>query len=121
MRRALAIDEESLGPAHPASPSTSTIWRSSCKATNRLAEAEPLMRRALDIFTASLGPDHPNTKIVAANYSLLLEIEQRKRSELSSRKRRRRYPGSSQIEAPAFLRSRLALRFAGMTNGGRLA
>ena len=31
------------------------------QATNRLAEAEPMMRRALAIFEASLGPDHPWT------------------------------------------------------------
>src|SRR5271167_4778049 len=31
------------------------------QATNRLAEAEPLMRRALEIFEKSLGPEHPDT------------------------------------------------------------
>jgi hypothetical protein len=31
------------------------------RATNRLAEAEPLMRRALAIFERSLGPEHPWT------------------------------------------------------------
>ena len=61
MRRALAIDEKSYGPDHPEWRSTSTISRHLLHATNRLAEAEPLMRRALAIFETSLGPDHPNT------------------------------------------------------------
>ncbi len=33
------------------------------QATNRLAEAEPLMRRALAIDETSFGPDHPNVAI----------------------------------------------------------
>jgi hypothetical protein len=33
------------------------------QATNRLAEAEPLMRRALEIDEKSYGPDHPNVAI----------------------------------------------------------
>ena len=33
------------------------------QATNRLAEAEPLMRRALAIDETSYGPDHPNVAI----------------------------------------------------------
>jgi len=33
------------------------------QATNRLAEAEPLMRRALVIGEASFGPDHPTVAI----------------------------------------------------------
>ena len=43
------------------------------KATNRLAEAEPLLRRARDICVASLGPDHPSSQIVAKNYRQLRE------------------------------------------------
>ena len=42
------------------------------QATNRLAEAEPLMRRALAIDEKSFGPDHPNTAIVRNN---LAELE----------------------------------------------
>jgi len=33
------------------------------QATNRLAEAEPLIRRALMIWEKSLGPDHPQFAI----------------------------------------------------------
>jgi len=42
------------------------------QATNRLAEAEPLMRRAVEIFEASLGPDHPKSRIVRGNLEALL-------------------------------------------------
>jgi hypothetical protein len=41
------------------------------KATNRLAEAEPLMRRALAIAEVSYGPDHPNTRTFRANLARL--------------------------------------------------
>jgi tetratricopeptide (TPR) repeat protein len=43
------------------------------KATNRLAEAEPLMRRALVIGEQSFGPDHPNVAIRLNNLALLLK------------------------------------------------
>jgi hypothetical protein len=51
------------------------------KATNRLAEAEPLMRRAVAIFETSLGAGHPNTQTVAVNYRRLLEHVKKGREE----------------------------------------
>jgi hypothetical protein len=42
------------------------------QATNRLAEAEPLMRRALAIFIRSLGLDHPSTVTVQNSLTALL-------------------------------------------------
>ena len=60
MRRALAIDEKSFGPGSPRRRHASTTWPQLLQATNRLAEAEPLMRRALAIDEKSFGPDHPN-------------------------------------------------------------
>jgi hypothetical protein len=42
------------------------------QATNRLAEAEPLMRRALAIFEQSLGPEHPNTGVLRGNLGALM-------------------------------------------------
>jgi len=42
------------------------------KATNRLAEAEPLMRRALAIDEASYGPDHPDVATALNNLVSLL-------------------------------------------------
>ena len=41
-------------------------------ATNRLAEAEPLLRWALAIFERSLGHDHPSTVTVRNNLADLL-------------------------------------------------
>ncbi len=49
MRRALSIDERSLGPDHPNVAVGLNNLAQLLKATNRLAEAEPLMRRALAI------------------------------------------------------------------------
>ncbi len=43
------------------------------QATNRLAEAEPLMRRALAIDEASFGPDHPEVAIALNNLAVLLQ------------------------------------------------
>jgi tetratricopeptide (TPR) repeat protein len=65
-RRALAIDEASLGPEHP---NLAALLR----ATNRLAEAEPMYRRALDIDEKSFGPDHPNVARDLSNLAQLLQ------------------------------------------------
>ncbi len=43
------------------------------KATNRLAEAEPIMRRALKIDEASFGPEHPKVAIRLNNLAQLLK------------------------------------------------
>ena len=56
MRRALAIDEESYGPDHPNVAIRLNNLAHLLQATNRLAEAEPLMRRALAIDEKSLRP-----------------------------------------------------------------
>ena len=42
------------------------------QATNRLAEAEPLMRRALAIDEAAYGPGHPDVAIDLNSLALLL-------------------------------------------------
>jgi tetratricopeptide (TPR) repeat protein len=47
------------------------------QATNRLAEAEPLMRRALAIDEASYGLDHPNVAIRLNNLAQLLRATNR--------------------------------------------
>ncbi len=60
MRRALAIDEHSFGPEHPNVAIRLNNLAQLLQATNRLAEAEPLMRRALAIDEQSFGPEHPN-------------------------------------------------------------
>jgi hypothetical protein len=43
------------------------------QATNRLAEAEPLMRRSLAIDEKSYGPEHPNVAIDLNNLAQLLK------------------------------------------------
>ena len=56
MRRALAIDEKSYGPDHPNVAIRLNNLAELLQATNRLAEAEPLMRRALAIDETELRP-----------------------------------------------------------------
>jgi len=53
------IFEQSYGPGHPKVASLLNNVPALLKATNRLAEAEPLYRRALAIGEASYGRDHP--------------------------------------------------------------
>ena len=76
MRRALAIDEKSYGPEHPNVASDLNNLAQLLQATNRLAEAEPLMRRALLIllkFTHETGHLHPGLSVALKNYSGLLK------------------------------------------------
>ena len=72
MRRALAIDEKSFGPDHPNVAMSLNNLAVLLQATNRLAEAEPLMRRALAINEKSLGPEHPDVANSLNNLALLL-------------------------------------------------
>ena len=98
MRRALTIDEKSLGPERPevakcAAHSPSTRRASGTEhpevaidlknlavllqGTNRMAEAEPLMRRALAIDEKSLGPEHPEVARNLNNLAQLLKATNR--------------------------------------------
>ena len=47
------------------------------QATNRLADAEPLMRRALATLEATYGKDHPNVARDLKNLALLLKATNR--------------------------------------------
>ena len=81
-------------------------------ATNRLAEAEPLMRRALAIDEKTLGADHPNLAIRLNNLASLLQdtngvfVEWRERSRLASTSRSGRVPamsnGSPALDTPTW-------------------
>ena len=71
MRRALAIDEASLDTQHPDVARDLNNLAQLLQATNRLAEAEPLMRRALAIVEASFGSQHPNVAIHLNNLAQL--------------------------------------------------
>jgi tetratricopeptide (TPR) repeat protein len=77
MRRALAIDEKSLGPEHPDVARDLNNLAALLLATNRLGEAEPIMRRALAIDEKSLGPDHPRVATGLNNLAELLRATNR--------------------------------------------
>jgi hypothetical protein len=82
VRRALAIDEKSLGPDHPDVATHLNNLARLLQATNRLAEAEPLMRRAVDIlrhFEQINGHRHPTLDAVEANYAALLAATRKKK------------------------------------------
>ena len=76
-RRALAIDEASVGPDHPDVARDLNNLAELLRDTNRLKEAEPLCRRALGIDEASYGPDHPNVAIRLNNLAELLRATNR--------------------------------------------
>jgi tetratricopeptide (TPR) repeat protein len=59
LRRALSIDESSLGPDHPDVALRLNNLARLLMTTNRLAEAEPMIRRALSSDEKTLGPEHP--------------------------------------------------------------
>ena len=61
----------------PTSPSDLNNLAQLLQATNRLAEAEPLMRRALAIDETSFGPDHPKVAIRLNNLAPLLQATNR--------------------------------------------
>jgi tetratricopeptide (TPR) repeat protein len=77
MPRALAIDEASFGPEHPNVATDLNNLAQLLYATNRLAQAEPLMRRALAIDENSYGPEHPNVAVRLNNLARLLQATNR--------------------------------------------
>ena len=76
MRRALAMDERATARSSRCGESLNNLARL-LQATNRLAEAEPLMRRALAIDEKSFGPDHPDVAIGLNNLAQLLQATNR--------------------------------------------
>ena len=90
MRRGLAIEEKSRGPDHPRVATSLNNLAALLQATNRLADAEPLMRRMVQIFLAfgrRTGHEHPHMQSALGNCRQLLsampltddEIERRMR------------------------------------------
>jgi tetratricopeptide (TPR) repeat protein len=71
-RRALAIDEKSLGPEHALVANRIIDLAVLLHKTNRLAEAEPLYRRALEINEKNLGSEHPMVAVALNNLAMLL-------------------------------------------------
>ncbi len=71
MRRALAIDEKAFGPDHPDVAIRLNNLARLLQATNRLAEAEPLMRHHVEIFIEfgrRTGHPHPHFADALDNY-----------------------------------------------------
>ncbi len=73
MRRALGIDEKSVGADHPSVATSLNILTCLLKDTSRHAEAEPLMRRALGIDEKRFGSDHPAVAVDLNNLACLLK------------------------------------------------
>ena len=74
---ALAIHEKSYGPGHAEVAIDLNNLAQLLKATNRMAEAEPLFRRALAILKKSYGPIHPEVGIDLNNLAQLLQATNR--------------------------------------------
>lgn len=72
-RKALAIQERTLGPNHPATANTLNNLGTYLDRRGRPEEAEPLQRRALDILDKSLGPLHPETAAMLTTLAVMLD------------------------------------------------
>jgi tetratricopeptide (TPR) repeat protein len=72
-RRALAIDEQRLGPNHPRVASHLNNLAQLLQAINRPDEAKVLYQRALAIDELSFGPSHPRVATHLNNLALLLK------------------------------------------------
>jgi CHAT domain-containing protein/Flp pilus assembly protein TadD len=60
-RRAVTIQENALGPDHPALANTLANLGTLLDQRGRYNESEPMQRRAVDILEKALGPLHPDT------------------------------------------------------------
>jgi tetratricopeptide (TPR) repeat protein len=69
--------EATFGPNHPDVAIDLNNLAGLLRATNRLAEAEPLFRRALAIDEASFGPNHPDVAFDLNNLAKLLQATNR--------------------------------------------
>ena len=61
VKRALAIDEKTLGPEHPDTAQSLNDLAVLYKSQGLYSNAEPLYQRALVIREKALGPEHPDT------------------------------------------------------------
>ena len=59
--RALAIEQDKLGAAHPSLATTLSNLAELYRAIGRREEAIQFHRRALDLREKALGPNHPET------------------------------------------------------------
>ena len=72
-RRAIEIDEKSLGKDHPTVATDYNNLAVSLQYQGKYADAEPLYRRAIEIDEKTLGKDHPD---VARDYNNLAGLLQ---------------------------------------------
>jgi CHAT domain-containing protein/tetratricopeptide (TPR) repeat protein len=76
-RRALAIQERSLGPEHPALANTLNNLAAMLDQQGKPVEAEALQRRALAILEKTLGPLHPDTASTLTTLAVSLDRQGR--------------------------------------------
>lgn len=72
-RRALAIQEKTLGPDHPTAATTLNNLAALLDQQGKYGESEPLQRRALGIFEKALGPLHPDTAATLTTLAVSLD------------------------------------------------
>ena len=72
-RRALAIQERSLGGEHPQLANTLNNLAAMLDQQGKFTESEPLQRRALAILEKSLGPLHPDTAATLTTLAVSLD------------------------------------------------
>jgi tetratricopeptide (TPR) repeat protein len=72
-RRALAIDEKTLGPDHPDVARDLNNLALLYKIQGKYGEAEPLYKRALTIDEQALGPNHPDVATKLNNLAALYD------------------------------------------------
>ncbi len=72
-RRAMAIQERSLGPDHPALANTLNNLAAMLDQQGNSSESEPLQRRSLAILEKSLGPLHPDTAATLTTLAVSLD------------------------------------------------
>ena len=70
-KRALVIDEKTLGPDHPDVGSDMNNLADLYDRQGRYSEAEPMYKRALAIDEKAQGPDHPDVAADLNNLALL--------------------------------------------------
>ena len=68
-QRALAIDEQMLGPNHPKTARSLNNLAYLYNDQGEYTKAEPLYQRALAICEQVFGPNHPTTLVVRNNYT----------------------------------------------------
>jgi tetratricopeptide repeat protein len=86
-RRALAIDDRSLGTNHPSVAVSLNKLAKLLRATNHLTEAEPLSKRAVTIFDdfrRRTGHEQPNARTVEVDYSSILRALCRSRTDIDA-------------------------------------